>query len=67
MTFQQTVAIFPKFLSGQAVPTTTQVKYLGSMVSWKKPLEKAFYHRAAMAEEAFRKLRLVWNLTNAQG
>ena len=37
------------------------MKYLGVHVSWKKPFEAAFIHRRALAEEAFKKLRLVWN------
>ena len=37
------------FLDGTPVPTTTQTKYLGSML-----------HRAALAEAAEKKLRLVW-------
>ena len=28
---------------------------------WEKPLESAFRHRAALAETAYKKLRLVWN------
>ena len=43
------------------VPTSTQVKYLGSMVTWDKPFDEAFPHRKALAEEAYKKLRLVWN------
>ena len=50
-----------KFSDGTSVPTTTQVKYLGSMVSWTKPFESAFFHRSALAEAAYKKLRLVWN------
>ena len=49
------------FQDGTTVPTTTQVKYLGSMVSWDKPFDVAFKHRAALAESAYKKLRLVWN------
>ena len=38
------------------------MKYLGVHVSWRKPFEAAFLHnRRALAEEAFKKLRLVWN------
>ena len=47
--------------NGKPVPTNSQVKYLGSMVTWDKPFEKAFQHRKALAEEAYKKLRLVWN------
>ena len=49
------------FKDGTAVPTTTQIKYLGSMISWSKPFEVAFKHRAALAETAYKKLRVVWN------
>ena len=31
------------------------------MVSWTKPFETAFFHRAGLAEEAYKKLRLIWN------
>ena len=50
-----------RFQNGNLVPTTTQIKYLGSMISWEKPFEAAFRHRAALAETAYKKLRLVWN------
>ena len=50
-----------KFVNGEEVPTTTQAKYLGSVVSWEKPFEAAFKHRAALAETSYKKLRLVWN------
>ena len=49
------------FLNGSKVPTSTQVKYLGSMVSWKQSFGAAFKHRSALAEQAYKKLRLVWN------
>ena len=49
------------FLDGSQVKTTPQTKYLGSLVSWEKPFEIAFYHRLGLAEEAYKKLRLVWN------
>ena len=49
------------FRDGTAVPTTTHIKYLGSMISWEQPFDIAFRHRAALAEEAYKKLRLVWN------
>ena len=55
-----------RFADGTAVPTTTQVKYLGSMVSWIKPFETAFFHRTALAEAAYKKLRLVWNSSLAR-
>ena len=50
-----------KFSDGTSVQTTTQVKYLGSMISWDKPFEVAFRHRASVAETSYKKLRLVWN------
>ena len=49
------------FLDGSAVKTTPQVKYLGSQISWDKSFELAFYHRLGLAEEAYKKLRLIWN------
>ena len=49
------------FLNGSAVKTTPQVKYLGSQISWDKSFELAFYHRLGLAEEAYKKLRLIWN------
>ena len=49
------------FCDGTPVNTTTQVKYVGSLVSWNKPFETAFYHRAGLAESSYKSLRLVWN------
>ena len=49
------------FLDGSAVKTTPQVKYLGSQITWDKSFELAFYHRLGLAEEAYKKLRLIWN------
>ena len=49
------------FRDGSPVPTTTQTKYLGSMISWIDPFQTALKHRAALAEVAYKKLRLVWN------
>ena len=49
------------FTDGSAVKTTPQVKYLGSQISWDKSFELAFYHRLGLAEEAYKKLRLIWN------
>ena len=43
------------FKSGQEVPTTTQVKYLGATIAREKPFEAAFRHRAAVAETAYKK------------
>ena len=31
------------------------------MINWEKPFESAFRHRAALAETAYKKLRLVWS------
>ena len=49
------------FQDRSQVPTADSVKYLGSLVSWNKPFETAFYHRRALTIEAYKKLRLVWN------
>ena len=49
------------FKNGLPVPTTTQIKYLGSMISWENSFAVALKHRAALAEAAYKKLRLVWN------
>ena len=46
-----------KFLDGSVVPATTQVKYLGSGISWIKlinPFHTAFDHRLGLTEEAFK-------------
>ena len=48
------------FIHDEAVPTTTQARYLGSMVSLHLPLRTAFRRRCVLAEEADKK-RLVWN------
>ena len=50
-----------RFKNGQAVPTTTQIRYLGSMISWDNTFAQALKHRAALAEAAYKQLRLVWN------
>ena len=50
-----------KFLDGSTVPTVTQVKYLGSRISWENLFHSAFYHRLGLTQESFKKLRLVWN------
>ena len=50
-----------RFTNGSLVKTTPQAKYLGSLISWDKPFDMAFTHRFNLAEEAFKKLRLVWN------
>ena len=49
------------FHNGEPVPTTTTAKYLGTLISWQKPADTALGHRAALAETAYKKLRLVWN------
>ena len=43
-----------RFRDGTPVQTTTQIKYLGSMISWDKPSEVAFKHRAGLAESAYK-------------
>ena len=50
-----------RFSGGEEVPTTTQIKYLGSMIAWDRPFEAAFRHRAGIAESSYKKLRLIWN------
>ena len=50
-----------KFCNGEKVQTTPQLKYLGSQISWTHPFQVAFLHRANLAEETYKKLRLVWN------
>ena len=50
-----------KSKSGTVVPTTTRIKYLGSMISWDNTFSQALKHRAALAEAAYKQLRLVWN------
>ena len=50
-----------KFENGEGVPTTPQLKYLGSMIAWEHPFQVAFLHRSGLAETAYKKLRLVWN------
>ena len=41
------------FMDGTPVPTTTQTKYLGSMISWVDSFLVALKHRAALAEAAY--------------
>ena len=50
-----------KFRNGTLVPTTTQIKYLGSMISWDNSFSISLKYRAALAEAAYKQLRLVWN------
>ena len=47
--------------SGTVVPCKEVVKYLGSLIAWNKPFDIAYKHRTALAEEAYKKLRLAWN------
>ena len=54
-----TPAIF--FQDGKLVPRKDTVKYLGSMISWNRPFDTSYKHRTALAEEAYKKLRLIWN------
>ena len=54
------------FADQTVVPTTEQVKYLGSIITWKKPFEAAFKQRCGLAEEGYKKLRLVWNSSLGQ-
>ena len=49
------------FRDGTQAPTTTHIKYLGSMIAWEHPFEISFRLRAALAEESYKKLGLVWN------
>ena len=49
------------FKSQDKVPKVEKVKHLGSVISWHRPFHEAFYHRLALAESDFKKLRLVWN------
>ena len=46
------------FRDGTQAPTTTHIKYLGSMIAWEQPFEIAFRHRAALAEESYKKTRI---------
>ena len=50
-----------KFKDGSKVPFANTVKYLGNMITWHKPFDCAFYHRLGLAEEAYKKMRLIWN------
>ena len=54
------------FKSGNRVAVVAQTKYLGSMISWDKPFETAFFHRLGIAETAYKKMRLVWNCNMAR-
>ena len=42
-----------RFLTGNAVSSVSQAKYLGSMILWNEPFESAFHHRLGVAEIAF--------------
>ena len=50
-----------KFRNGAIVPTTIQIKYLGSMISWDNSVATSLKQRTALAEVAYKQLRLVWN------
>ena len=52
--------------NGSPVRTNYTVKYLGSMINWLQPFDVACKHRAALAQEACKKLRLIWNSTLSQ-
>ena len=45
------------FQDRSQVPTSDSVKYLGSLVSWHKPFETAFFHRRALTIEAYKKIK----------
>ena len=51
------------FLNGSPVPRKEVVKYLGCVVAWHNPFDVSYKHRTALAEEAHKKLRLIWNST----
>ena len=56
-----------RFKDGSPVQSTPQVKYLGSLISWEKPFEQAFYHRLDLAEETLKNhawYRIAPNLAN---
>ena len=58
--------IILRFSNGSPVRTNYTVKYLGSMINWLQPFDVACKHRAALAQEACKKLRLIWNSTLSQ-
>jgi hypothetical protein len=49
------------FLNGDPVPTATNVRYLGSLVTWDAPASSAITVRFHLAKAALQSLRLVWN------
>lgn len=49
------------FLNGDPVPTATNVRYLGSLVTWDAPASSAITARFHLAKAALQSLRLVWN------
>ena len=51
------------FQNGSPVPRKEVVRYLGCMVAWHNPFDVSYEHRTALAEEAHKKLRRVWNST----
>ena len=48
------------FANGDPVPVTESAKYLGSLVSWKKPTLTALHHRFSIAKTSFNKLQHLW-------
>ena len=52
---------FRAFEFGEPVEVISVAKYLGSMISWAKPVEVAFHPRFGVAETSYKKMLLVWN------
>ena len=48
------------FANGDPVPITDSSKYLGSQVSWNKPMLRALHHRFSLAKTSFNKLQHLW-------
>ena len=46
--------------NGDPVPITESSKYLGSQVSWNKPMLTALHHRFSLAKTSFNKLQHLW-------
>ena len=46
------------FADQTPVPLASQVKYLGSIISWKRPFDETFKQRCRLAEEAYKKATL---------
>eukprot|EP00969_Alexandrium_andersonii_P030965 1351896-Alexandrium_andersonii.AAC.1 len=49
-----------RFLSGEVVPRVDHIKYLGVFISSDSGLTKEIGNRVGQAEQAFRKLSIVW-------